>query len=279
MPANVVQAMSALAEYRANRIDQYTEGYKIGINSSGSMFEEYVKDLLTGRFYSSPQERAEAQEKEFSWLGSQNFPPDAIARGGDAFEIKKHEKPAGTIALNSSPPKDRLYSSDPMITSECRKAAGGNWESMDLFYIVGAVPPGKKVQSIYFVQGTCYAAGPEVYSMISGRLSQSVKDAITSSGLEFSETKELGRVNHADPLGRASLRVRGMWQLMGPSKAFADVAPLDKSKEFAAYAIMEAGKLDSMGGAPKGALRRDAKLRNPNNPAALMDASVLEVSW
>ena len=113
MPANVVQAMSALAEYRANRIDQYTEGYKIGINSSGSMFEEYVKDLLTGRFYSSPQERAEAQEKEFSWLGSQNFPPDAIARGGDAFEIKKHEKPAGTIALNSSPPKGQAVQQRP----------------------------------------------------------------------------------------------------------------------------------------------------------------------
>ncbi len=276
MAASVANAMGALAMHRLNDLGQYSRSYKIGINSVGSAFEEYVKDLLTGKFYESPAERESSFSREFSWLGNQNFPPDAIAAGGDAFEIKKHEKPSSTIALNSSHPRDVLSRDDPMLTSECRATIRGS--PLDLFYIVGTVPDGV-ARSIYFVQGRCYAANGSIYQSISSRLSDAVRGAIEGSGLEYSETKELGRVNRADPLGRASLRVRGMWQIMDPARAFADIAPPQQGKEFYAYAIMEEGKYRSMGALPRGVNAARRKMPSPNNPAELMDAVVMEVSW
>lgn len=275
MSASVANAMGALAAHRLNDLDQYSMEYKIGINSAGSAFEEYVKDLLTGRFYASPKERKAAFSREFSWLGNQNFPPDAIAAGGDAFEIKKHERAASAIALNSSHPRDMLAQDDPMLTSDCRSRIGG---PLDLFYIVGTVP-GRVARSIYFVQGKCYAASASIYQSISSRLSDAVRDAIHGSGLEYSETRELGRVNRADPLGRASLRVRGMWQIMDPARAFDGIAPPLDGKEFYAYAIMEEGKFRSMGPLPRGVSARSERIPSPNNPARLMDAVVMEVSW
>ncbi len=273
MAANVAKAMGALAKYRASSIEGYRADYKIGINSAGSAFEYYIKDLLTGSIYSNDEERQESYSREFSWLGNQNFPPDAIAEGGDAFEVKKHEGQSGTIALNSSMPRDRLSIRDNMLVKESLEAFGGR-EELDLFYIVGTVPR-STVKSIYFVQGTCYAASTSTYESISNRLSA----AIIDSGLELSRTKELGRINRADPLGRASLRVRGMWQIMDPSKAFQGIAPPRPGKEFFAYAIMEAGKLGSMGGMPDGVASREVEIPDPNNPAKSMDAIVMEVSW
>lgn len=278
MPANVAKAMQALQENKLLDLRDYSHSYKIGINSAGIMFEEYVKDLLTGRFYEDEIERGEAMSKEFSWIGNQNFPPDAIAKQGDAFEIKKHEGKSSTIALNSSQPRDMLYSWDSRITSECRNSIGWQWDALDLFYVVGTVP-NKKVKSIYFVEGKCYAASPDIYDSISKSLSKSVKKAIEDSGLEYSTTKELGRVNKADPLGRASLRVRGMWQIMDPSKAFSRICPEQNEKEFFAYAVMERKKFDSLNADSSGVSAREANIPDPNNPAKLIDAIVMEVSW
>ena len=278
MPANVAKAMEALQEYKMLDLKDYSHSYKISINSAGIMFEEYIKDMLTGRLYEDVEERRKAMSTEFSWIGNQNFPPDAIAKNGDAFEIKKHEGKQGIIALNSSQPRDMLYSWDSRITSECRSSIGGQWDALDLFYVVGTVPS-RKVKSIYFVQGKCYAARPEIYDSISRSLSKAVKKAIEDSGLEYSNTKELGRVNKADPLGRASLRVRGMWQIMDPSKAFSGICPEQSGKDFFAYAIMERKKFDSFK-ADSGAVSvRDTEIPDPNNPAKLIDAIVMEASW
>ena len=278
MPANVAKAMEALERHRIVRLEEYSEAYKIRINSVGQLFEEYVKDLLAGFTYDTREMRLDNLSREFSYLGNQNFPPDAIAKGGDAFEIKKHEKESGTIALNSSQPRDMLYSGDSRITAECRTAVGHAWDSLDLFYVVGTVPR-KTVRGIYFVQGKCYAARPEIYEAIGNSVSASVRKAIEDSGFENSSTTELGRINRADPLGRASLRIRGMWQIAGPSKAFADIAPVKPEKEFYAYTIMEKGKYDSMKADAPDVKARDAKVPDPNNPARLIDAVVMEVSW
>ena len=51
MPANVARAMDALQESKLLDLKDYSNSYKIDINSAGIMFEEYVKDLLTGRLY------------------------------------------------------------------------------------------------------------------------------------------------------------------------------------------------------------------------------------
>jgi len=276
MAANVIKAMEAFATINNFSIKDYSDLYKIGINSAGSRFEYFIKDALVGTFFSNNAERENEYQKNYSWLGNQNHPPDAIAMGGDAFEIKKQENPSGTIALNSSPPNDMLYKSDTRLTKECKEIEGGKWDKRDLFYVVGWVKNGA-IKSIYFVQGKCYAASKEIYEKIDHELSAVVKAAIRNSGLAYSSTNELGRVNKADPLGRASLRVRGMWQIQSPHVCFNMIAPLKKSYEFQAYAIMEKGKYMSLNGPSSNVAKKDVRIPDPNNPANYIDAVVMEV--
>ena len=276
MAANVINAMEALASVKNFSLDQYSNLYKIGINSAGSRFEYFIKDALVGKFFSDEDSRLKAYNNDYSWLGNQNNPPDAIAKNGDAFEIKKQENPNGFIALNSSPPNDMLYNDDPRLTKYAKGCDGGNWKEKDLFYIVGWVYK-NTVKSIYFVQGKTYAASRECYDRISKNLSRAVKDAIKQLGYESSKTNELGRINNADPLGRASLRVRGMWQIQSPHVAFHDWAPLDKEAKFQAYAIMTKGKYASMNPASNNIIEKDAEIPDPNNPANRIGAVILEV--
>lgn len=283
MPANVLEAMQAIAREGFCFLRGGGETYKIGINSTGELFEYYVKDALTGNFYDNEESRKYAYKENFAWLGNQNNPPDAIARGGDAFEIKKLLNPRNSIALNSSPPKDMLHRDDSRIVNACRNSDGGNWERKDIFYAIGWVES-LRVRSIYFVQGSCYAASHEVYEGISSKLSENINEAVLSSGLEAGETEELGRINRVDPLGITSLRVRGMWQIENPSKVFQGVASLDPGKKFQAYAIMKWEKylqmFDIQRNHPATPTKLSkAKIPEPNNPAEEMEVAVLEASW
>ena len=283
MPADVLEAMQAIAIGRNGSMQEGREAYQIRINSAGALFEYYIKDALTGRFYGDEESRDRAYRQNFAWLGNQNNPPDAIAQRGDAFEIKKLQSPMNAIALNSSPPKDTLHRNDSRIVEACRNSDGGRWQIKDIFYAIGWIES-KQVRSVYFVQGSCYAASSEVYERVSSRLAESVNEAILSSGLESGKTNELGRINRVDPLGITSLRVRGMWQIENPSRVFENIAKLDQRKTFQAYAIMKWEKYIQMLGARQGGLPNALKLSrekvpDPNNPADVIDVALLEVSW
>jgi hypothetical protein len=283
MPADVLEAMEAIAREGHCSLRGEVEAYKIRINSEGALFEYYIKDALTGGFYGDEDSRIHAYRQSFAWLGNQNNPPDAIARQGDAFEIKKLLSPKNSIALNSSPPKDMLHSNDARIVTACRNSDGGKWAKKDIFYVIGWIES-QRVRSIYFVQGSCYAASREVYESISTKLSENISEAISSSGLDAGKTDELGRINRVDPLGITSLRVRGMWQIENPSKVFQKVARIDPAKKFQAFSIMKWEKYLQMLGDRQNSLPDAVKLSrqripDPNNPAEEMDAVVLEVSW
>ena len=283
MPADVLEAMQAIAREHKRSLQEEREAYQIRINSAGALFEYYIKDALTGRFYVDEETRDIAYRENFAWLGNQNNPPDAIAQKGDAFEIKKLQSPGNAIALNSSPPKDALHRNDSRIVEACRNSDGGRWEIKDIFYAIGWIES-KEVRSIYFVQGSCYAASREVYERVSLSLAESVNEAILLSGLESGKTDELGRINRVDPLGITSLRVRGMWQIENPSRVFQKIAKLEQRKTFQAYAIMKWEKYLDMLSKRQGVLPDTLKLSrekipDPNNPAENMDAAILEVSW
>lgn len=283
MPADVLEAMQAIAREGNCSLRGEVEAYKIRINSEGALFEYYIKDALTGGFYGDEDSRIYAYRQNFAWLGNQNNPPDAIARHGDAFEIKKLLSPKNSIALNSSPPKDMLHSNDARIVAACRNSDGGEWAKKDIFYAIGWIES-QRVRSIYFVQGSCYAASREVYEGISTKLSENIGEAISSSGLDAGKTDELGRINRVDPLGITSLRVRGMWQIENPSKVFQKVARIDPTKKFQAFSIMKWEKylqmLDVQRNMPKTPINLSrAKVPDPNNPAEELEIAVLEVSW
>ncbi len=299
MPANVLNAIIALSKYRNNNLGDYANNYAIRINAVGEKLEYYVKDLLTGKFYNSENERDLAYSRHYSYLGNQNNAVDAIAKGGDAFEIKKIEsRPAslsfGKIALNNSPPKDVLHSGDRRLRGDVKEIDGGNWAEKDIFYAVGATA-GAAVKYLYFVQGTCYAARAEVYDRIFQEVKQNVRGTMQSSGIEFEPTKELGRVHRVDPLGITDFRLRGMWEIRNPADVFRSIAPLDARGAFTCYAIMEEGKFNALSSEVPanlygnglieqsqvgGPIRVErVNVKDPNNPAKLKDAVLIKVEW
>lgn len=249
-------------------------------NSMGDALETYVKDLFCDSTELTDSSARNAQyEQVFSYVGNQNNPPDIMIRGGDAIEVKKIESLRSGIALNSSYPKDKLYSDSPMITQSCRDAE--NWQEKDIMYIVG-VAKENKLKAIWFVYGDCYAAGKEVYERIRTKISSGLREL---GGVEFSETKELGRVNKVDPLGITYLRIRGMWGLENPIKVFDYVANVDTENGLTMNALMLKTKYDSFPENDRNALENlagenltieDVKIKSPNNPAQLLEAKLIK---
>jgi hypothetical protein len=218
-------------------------------------------------------------------LGNQNNPPDAIIKGGDAFEIKKIQTLSASIALNSSSPKDRLHRDDPRVTESCRKCEGGAWNTKDLFYVIGCTQNGK-IKYLFFVHGMCYSAEREVYERITLWLKTGIEGSIQSGGIKGGRTVELGRINRVDPLGITNLRIRGMWMIENPVRVFSYVYKLDRNKTFSLAVLMTKAKFDSFPKEDISALQGEGsilskvvKIKNPNNPAELIDTELITLGW
>lgn len=248
-------------------------------NSMGDALEFYVKDLFCGTTdVKDTNKKNEIYDKHFSYLGNQNNPPDIIIRGGDAIEVKKIESLRSGIALNSSYPKDKLYSDSPMITQACRGCE--DWREKDLIYTIG-VAKNNKLQALWFVYGNCYAAGKEIYERIRNKISSGLSEL---EGVEFSETKELGRVNKVDPLGITYLRIRGMWHIDNPIKVFDYITGVDGDK-LTVNALILKDKYNSFPAQDRENLEKleasglsisDVKIKSPNNPAKLLEAKLIK---
>jgi len=283
MAPNILMAIKNIAEFGDTNLQGYSTKYLIGINAAGEQLEYYLKDAFANSFSAVKSRKQLIYSNVFEWNGNQNNPPDFILKGGDAFEIKKKESAGGAIPLNSSSPKDRLHASDCKLSADCRICDGGEWAEKDIFYIVGHVSKGK-IRHLFIAHGRCYAAKKECYDRVEGSLKKSIDGIIGSLGLEGGETLELGRVHRVDPLGITELRVRGMWQIEHPMKVFEDIYTNKKAKRFGIAAIMTKEKYDSFPKADRTALEKTprirkkiVKVRDPNNPAKLMEAVLLSL--
>ncbi len=248
-------------------------------NNMGDALEFYIKDLFCDSFDENDTEKKnEIYSKYFSYIGNQNNPPDIIIKQGDAIEVKKIESLRSGIALNSSYPKDKLYSDSSLITMACRNCE--NWREKDLVYIIG-VSKDNNLKGLWFVYGDCYSANKEIYEKIRDKISKGVNEL---QDVEFSETNELGRVNKVDPLGITYLRIRGMWGIENPIKVFNYVAPIEQNSDFFVNAILLKEKYLSFPEKDRKNLEKivsdkffikDIKIKSPNNPAKLLEAKLL----
>lgn len=285
MGRNLLTAIINIAIFGVTDLKKYSSTYLNRINAVGEQLEFYVKDSLSTSFKKTHGEKEKEYSNVFAYLGNQNNPPDIILREGDAFEIKKIESPTNALALNSSPPKDRLHSNDPRITRFCKDCDGGNWREKDLFYVIGHVKNGI-LKYILFIHGLCYAADRDVYEKIHQPIKEGISSILTEASLEIGSTIELGKVKRVDPLGITELRVRGMWTIQNPIKAFPNIFKYDKNKEFSLFALVKKEKYDSF---PQDDVKlieetkdikvKDVKIKDPNNPATLMDAKLIELGW
>lgn len=250
------------------------------INSAGDLLEYLVKDAFCGTSMDlvNSEEKLREYQKRFSYLGNSNNPPDFIVRHGVAVEVKKIEnRTFNSIALNSSFPKDYLYSSDVRINKACRQCEDefGGWDIKEMIYAVGNVSA-DKIHTLWFVYGDCFCADKSTYE----RVAKTIKDGVSAiPGVEFADTKELGRVNRVDPLGITYLRIRGMWGIEHPSAVFKSIANYDPNKTNV-YVLMKKETHEKMEEKPNfqeyidnGILKcEDVKILDPNNPAKNLDA-------
>lgn len=250
-------------------------------NGMGEALEEYVKDLFAGTFGASDVERLDAFERTFSYLGNNSNPPDAMLRGGDAIEVKKIEALDASLALNSSYPKHTLRADSPMISEACRDSE--NWDEKDILYVVGSVFNGQ-LRHLAMVYGLDYCASEPCYQ----RLKATIRNGVNSiDGVEFAETRELGRVNRVDPLGITYLRVRGMWGIENPWSVFDYVYRRDMRKSMNFMCLVNERKWQTLAGTerledlaarePRLGLSK-VRIKDPDNPARLNDARIITFS-
>ena len=106
-----------------------------------------------------------------------------------------------------------------------------------------------------------------------------------TAGVEFSATKELGRVNKVDPLGITSLRIRGMWQIEHPEKVYRYLMPeetnncdfrlvtLMRKSKYQSFPIEDRTKLESIEN--YNLQNRLVKIKSPDNPIKRVAARLI----
>lgn len=275
--SNVLIAIKNLMMNQVTSADtSQNSEYKNRINNVGAALESLIKDSFCNTFSNDISSKHNIYSQVFSYIGNQNNPPDLIIKNGDAIEIKKIEnKNAGSLALNSSFPKNKLYSDSSLITIDCKNCEPG-WVEKDICYIVGQINKNGKIGSISFVYGDCYCAKPEVYTKIKNQ----VTDSILELGIECHKTNEIAKIKKVDPLGITDLRVRGMWSIQHPHKLFASI--ITATDKTYIMAIMTKQKFDCYDAnlvqelKELGVVIKAVNIQNPNNPAQLIEARLIE---
>lgn len=275
--SNLLQAIKSIVEKPVIKVKDYYTG-KNRANSVGEALENYVKDIFANSFDLPEIDRLRKFNEVFSCLGNQNNPPDIILRNGDAIEIKKVQKPISTLALNSSYPKAKLFVNSHMLSKASKICE--DWIEKDIIYIIGHTND-TDIRYLWFVYGDCFSADQEVYEKIKKTISSGISQI---PDVEFTETKELGKVKKVDPLGVTDLRIRGMWHIENPHKIFSYLNKADANAKFQVVCLMKTEKFNSFPNTDKIALLNlkkenysieDAQIKNPNNPAQLLDCKLI----
>ncbi len=276
--SNILKAFINIVNTYQQNISTVTSGNNRA-NNMGEGLEHYIQDMFASTNNISDEEvRLEKLSKIYSYQGNKNNPPDLMLKNSDAIEIKKLESKNSAIALNSSYPKAKLYANSPMITKACKNCEA--WTTKDMLYAIGYTHQ-SSLKSLWLVYGDCFCADKETYE----RIKETISSGITSiEDVEFTQTKELGKVKKVDPLGITDLRIRGMWHIDNPNKTFSYLYEYDDNCTFQLMALLVTEKYNSLPQADKDYIEtlnndnlsiKDVKIKNPNNPVQLIDAKLL----
>lgn len=275
---NILEAIVNIVESPVFEIKNHYSG-RNRANNIGEALEDFVKDAFANSInIFNEQDRIKKHNDVFSWLGNQNHPPDIMIKGGDAIEVKKTQSPNSDLALNSSYPKSNIQSNSLMITQECRTCE--NWTEKDLIYCVGHTSD-ESINSLWMVYGNIYAAKHETYQVIKQKITDGIKEI---PNVELAETNELGRVNRVDPLGITNLRIRGMWQIQNPRRVF-NYLHTPALNNFELIAIIPTSKYNSFPSESRQKIENignnaltinDVSVKDPNNPASLINAKLIK---
>jgi len=274
--SNIIKAFMNMVDNPIVKLVVY-HNEKNRVNNMGKALEVFIQDAFANTINETDeQKRLEKFQEIYSYQGNQNNPPDLMLKNSDAIEVKKLQSKNSAIALNSSYPKAKLYANSPMITKTCKECE--DWEKKDIIYAIGYTND-NSLKSLWLVYGDCFRATEEIYERIKNTISSGIK---TIADVEFTPTKELGKVKKVDPLGITDLQIRGMWHIENPNKTFNYIYEFDESKDFQLIALMKKEKYESLSlndrenlESLNGVQVKDIKIKSPNNPVKLMETKLL----
>ncbi|SHK50484.1 NgoPII family restriction endonuclease [Tepidibacter formicigenes] len=291
MNTNVLVALKNLLESRNNKLLEIYGGSNRA-NNMGDALEYYIKDLFCNSLDEQDFDKKDRIYSEYlSYSGAKNNPPDFIVKKHIAVEVKKIQGLGfGNIALNSSYPKDYIYSNSKLITEACRTCEDefGGWDKKDIVYAIGNIDSKQnKLKVLWLLYGNTYCADQQTYL----RYKEVIKEGIEEiSGVDFSETNELGKIHNVDPLKITELRIRGMWSIKHPMKVFSYLTKdYFKDDNFRAYVLMLKSDFNKIDDKYKEELNKyidsgllsmeNVEIKNPNNPVKYVDAILYKTSF
>lgn len=155
-------------------------------------------------------------------------------------------------------------------------------DEKDIIYIVGNTS-NSDLKELWFVYGDCCAANSDIYENTKNKVIAGINSI---EDIELTKTNELGRVKRVDPLGITDLRIRGMWTMHHPKKVFAYLPKQNISSYFQFYCVIKTEKFEQFPKKDKNGLYslvnyknffiHDVHIKNPNNPADLIQAKFME---
>lgn len=259
-------------DFQLSTNEEFVPNY---VSAEGKPLEVFVKAIFCG--IPGQIDSFKNLDDVFVYIGSSNSPPDVMLKNsGDAIEIKKVEKNTGGIILNSSLPKTKLHSNDPMINERAKNCE--RWTARDMLYVVGHVPPGRVVKSLFFFYGDCFAKENEFYK---GRF-EAIKEKVSEVEGISSTGNEYGTLKDADGLGNGvNMRVRPINSINSPWKIFSDHVSVDGGAEFSVVSILRKVKYLSF---PRSDIEKleesnveieDIAITDPDNPEEEVDAKLI----
>lgn len=281
---NVLSAIKAIVKNIQNfSIVANEDGVQNRSNQMGDALEDFVKNAFANCLGVVDRRVVNRNRSNtFSYLGNSKNPPDAMLWEGDAIEIKKIAT-LGTsqLQLNSSYPKNKLFSNNPKICRACKDSE--EWSEKDMLYVIGQVS-GTELQNIFFIYGDLYCDTHEVYENVENVIKEGLESL---EGVELAETSELGRVNKVDHLEISDLRVRGMWLIKSPFQQFAYLTEDITDYTFKLVALISEDKYNSFDNIEEfenfcnnnGVEITDEEIPNPQNPANQIDAKLIVYSY
>ena len=237
---NILEAILNLSRCEDFSLTNTEENVNNIVSDEGKPLEKFVRASFCGR--PDSEESENVSKDVFCYEGGVNNPPDAMIRNqGDAIEIKKIESKMGGIQLNSSLPKQKLFSSDKMITDDAKTCE--NWESRDMLYVVGYVS-NNNIRYLFFVYGDCIFRENQFYE----DKFNAIKEALGSLDIEeLDQTgNEYGTLKNVDGLNiNTNMRLRPLNSFDNPLKIFSDIVKLENEDNFSMFTIMRDAKYET----------------------------------
>lgn len=280
---NILEAIVNISNLISLEINEVIFGSNRA-NNAGEGLESFIKDAFSNSFGADIKTREQNFRASFSYKGTKMRPPDLIIKNGDAIEVKKVENEKKDLQLNSSHPKQKLFAKSPFVNKYCKNCEDLPWNVKDIIYAIGHIPKGsKKLSSLWLTYGTIYAAEEEVYTSIKHTVTAILEE---SPKFNFSETKELGRINEVDPLNITKMRIRGMWLIQPPLKVYEYVYTYQPHLNFQLIALVPLFKYKSFPEDSRNKIEnsnnknlniQDIEIKDPNNPFKYIPCKLITI--